>query len=157
MFRALLAALAAVILCALIWAVFHSPFVVARPWLAYVLFATMLIVTFLRLLKPEVRRHLLARCLFLMGLGILATGCTTAGSQAVAPITSAVAQGLPHCTIDGSFNAGAGGLAGTGTGVANNFTFHCPGQPWAAPVAVAGAVSVPGGAQAPAVTTPPAQ
>lgn len=76
------------------------------------------------------------RILVLAALGAAATlsGCTTANIQAMAPITQAVAQGMPHCHISGSLNAGAGGLAGTGTGVAQNFTFDCPAQPWAAQI-----------------------
>jgi hypothetical protein len=70
-------------------------------------------------------------------------GCGTVDPQAVAPITEAITAGLPHCHISGSLNAGAGGLAGSGTGVAQYVTFDCPGQPWTAPSAAAVADSMP--------------
>jgi len=65
---------------------------------------------------------------------VLAAALSTAACSTVAnqsPVTQAIASGLPHCHVTGSINAGAGGLAGTGTGLAQNFTFDCPAQPWA--------------------------
>lgn len=75
---------------------------------------------------------LLAGCALACAAAAALSACTTTSATATAPITKAVADGLPHCHITGSFNAGVGGLAGTGTGAAQNFTFDCPGQPWAA-------------------------
>jgi hypothetical protein len=59
--------------------------------------------------------------------------CGCAAPQTVAPITDAIAAGLPHCHVSGSLNAGVGGIAGAGSGVAQAVTFDCPGQPWASP------------------------
>jgi hypothetical protein len=57
------------------------------------------------------------------------SGCTTTNQQTMAPVVQAVADGLPRCHISGSINSGVGGIAGTGTGVAQNFTFDCPAAP----------------------------
>lgn len=90
------------------------------------------------------------------------SACSTTSQQAMAPITQAVAQGMPHCHISGSLNAGAGGLAGTGTGIAQNFTFDCPAQPWSnsatAPLPVqivSGNTTTTSSTAAPTTTTTP--
>lgn len=69
----------------------------------------------------------------LLVLAASVSACSTTSQTTAKPIIDAIAQEIPHCDISGSFNAGAGGVAGTGTGVAFANQFHCPGQPYPAP------------------------
>jgi hypothetical protein len=83
------------------------------------------------------------KTLFIAGCALVAafalSGCTTANSTALAPITNAVAAQIPHCHIGGSLNAGVGGIAGTGSGLTQTLTFDCLAAPYPAPDAPAAA------------------
>lgn len=66
-------------------------------------------------------------------LALALSGCTTAGSTAMAPITNAVAQDLPHCHVWGGVNGSIGGITAPSAG--NNLSFDCQAQPWVGPAA----------------------
>ncbi len=77
----------------------------------------------------------------LLAAGVAATavalsGCTSLG-KADPAITKAIADKIPYCSGDIQFDAGLGGIAGTGTGLKNSAQLHCPGQVYPAPAGAA--------------------
>lgn len=75
------------------------------------------------------------KILLLAGCTLAAVALSACGTTSMTPATQdafnqALVDKIRHCGGTIQINAGAGGLAGTGTGISNSAQLTCPAEPY---------------------------